>query len=318
MATDIAVTYANDQGIDGAGAQLQRIYGIYALSRFLEVPYVHSPLMKIGYHGLSALENNSPCPDLESRYNRIFAIPSDIPLPEQRVVRDMTDADAQQILALQDAARNTGEFCLVRMLYPYPITDRNPETYRHVTAISPFQPVRSDVFRLAIHVRRGEVFLFESDRMLPNAYYVSCALRVVECLQSLDIPFVCELYTEVPTKPFVVTPQHHWMPGLLHDTTTLDPRQNHLEDFEVIPNLATFLNGDPIETLERMATADGLMLSRSSYSYVAAILNRNGFVLYHPFWHSPLNEWLKTDMSGAVPERELMERLKGWKRDRDL
>src|SRR5208282_312406 len=81
----IALTYANDKATDGAGAQLQRVYGIYALSRYFHVPYVHSPLKEIGYQGLAALEKNAGDPHLQDRYNRIFKIPSDIELPANAV-----------------------------------------------------------------------------------------------------------------------------------------------------------------------------------------------------------------------------------------
>src|SRR5271170_2871330 len=78
----IALTYANDVQMDGAGAQLQRVYGIYALSRYFKVPYVYSPLKEIGYQGLAALERNAGSPDLQDKYNRVFTIPSDLELPE--------------------------------------------------------------------------------------------------------------------------------------------------------------------------------------------------------------------------------------------
>ena len=58
---------------------------------------------------------------------------------------------------------------------------------------------------------------------LYTASYVSCALiRFQAILRKLDIPFVCELYTEVASKKFEVTPSH--------------PGMNHLEDFDAIPN----------------------------------------------------------------------------------
>lgn len=313
---NIALTYANDRHMDGAGAQLQRIYGIYAISRFLKLPYVHSPLKRIGYQGLSALESNSSSTELESRYNRIFEIPSDIELPEERIIHDATDADLALIKRLQVVAKITGKFALIQIVYPYPVTDRHPDIYRHVKAVSPFQSTRSEVFRLALHVRRGEQIALDSERMLPNSYYVSCALRFVDSLKKLDIPFVCELYTEVPSKTFVVTPQHHGIEGRIPGNVTVDPQVNRLEDFDIIPNLARFINGDPIETLRRMATADALVLSRSSYSYVAAILNANCIVVYHPFWHSPLKEWLTSDASGIVSDADLIARLECWKRER--
>lgn len=311
---NLAITYANDKNTDGAGAQLQRIYGIYALSRFLNVPYIHTPIGWLGYHGLSALESNTASPVLTSEYNRIFDIPSDIELPEQKIAVDMMDVDAGRIQQLQSTAETAGEFHLVRILYPYPVTDRYPDLYRHATAISPFQRVRSEVFRLAIHVRRGELFAIFGDRMLPNSYYVSCALRLVETLNKLDIPFVCELYTEIPSKPFVVTPQHHGIEGRIAGDIVFDPGMNRLEDFDIVPNLQRFINDDPIDTLRRMATSDALILSRSSYSYVGAILNANGIVIYHPFWHNPMKEWLISDEKGIVPEGDLVARLDAWKK----
>jgi hypothetical protein len=119
--------------------------------------------------------------------------------------------------------------------------------------------------------------------MLPNAYFVSGALGFADTLKKLDIPFVCELYTEVPSKTFVVTPQHHGIHGRIPGNVTIDPEVNRLGDFAVVPHLARFINADPIETLRGMATADALILSRSSYSYVAAILSPNGIIVYHPF-----------------------------------
>jgi hypothetical protein len=313
---NIALTYANDKLMDGAGAQLQRIYGIYAISRFLKLPYLHSPLKKIGYQGLSAIESDSSSSELEARYNRIFDIPSDIQLPQERIIHQTIHADLDSIKRLQIAAKSIGKFVLIRILFPYAVTDRNPDLYRHIQAVSPFQRTRSEVFRLALHVRRGEQIVLDSERMLPNSYYVSCALRFVDSLKRLDIPFVCELYTEVASKPFVVTPQHHGIEGRIPGNVTLDPRVNRLEDFDIVPNLTRFINGDPIETLRSMATADALVLSRSSYSYVAAILNSSCIVIYHPFWHSPLNDWLISDENGMVSDADLNARLECWKRER--
>jgi hypothetical protein len=313
---NIALTYANDRHTDGAGAQLQRIYGIYAISRFLQLPYIHSPLKRIGYQGLSALESDSCSAEVESRYNRIFEIGSDIELPKEWSIRETTNADLDFIRRVQIDAKTSGMFALIRVLYPYSVTDRIPDIYQHVKVISPFHHDRSEVFRLALHVRRGELFVVDSERMLPNSYYVACALQFVNVLRRLDIPFVCELYTEVPSKMFTVTPQHHGVEGRIPGNVTLDPGMNRLEDFDTIPNLVRFVNCDPIETLRRMATADALVLSRSSYSYVSAILNTNCIVVYHPFWHSPLSEWLTSDSSGTVSGPGLLSRLESWKRKR--
>lgn len=315
----IALTYANDVMTDGAGAQLQRVYGIYALSRYFHVPYVHTPLKEIGYQGLAALERNAGSPDMQDKYNRFFTIPSDIELPENTISRYMSSPTVEDIERLKNEAGKENKFYLVKILLPYSITDRNTEIYRCLKEISPFQSARSNTFRIAIHVRRGEQLALDSQlgagdehRILPNSYYVSSAMRIVEALKKLGIPFVCELYTEVPSKAFVVTPQSHGINGRISHPVLIDPKMNHIEDFDVIPNLRKCINLDPIESLKGMATADALIISRSSFSYLAALFSK-GIVIYYPFWHQPLKEWLISDISGNISSEELLEQLKSWK-----
>lgn len=311
----LAITYKDDGNQDGICSQLLRIYGIYAISRFLGIPYFHSPIAHLGYHGLTALEDNSPSPDLLAAVNRVFHIPSDIELSDKRVmVHDMVDADVESIERIKNTGKNDpGVVHLIRILYPFPVTDTNPELYRSLKAICPFPYRRSEVFRLAIHVRRGELFAVSSDWMLPNAYYVSCTLRFQETLRRLGIPFVCELYTEAPTRRFEVTPEHHGISGRIREKLSFDPAMNHLEEFDGIPNLERFINLDPIESLRRMTTADALITSHSSFSYLPAIFNPNCIVVYHPYWRGRMKDWLISDDKGVFPERDLIERLKEWK-----
>jgi len=296
----IALTYANDKATDGAGAQLQRVYGIYALSRYFHVPYVHTPLKEIGYQGLAALEKNAGDPHLQDRYNRIFKIPSDIELPGNAVAKFVESPTVGDIERLKSEAEKENKFYIVRILFPYAITDKNPEIYRPIKQICPFHSAPSNIFRIAIHVRRGEEFAVDSQRMLPNSYYVAATMRIVKDLQQLGIPFVCELYTEVPTKTFVVTGQSHGINGRISHPVVIDPKMNRIQDFDVIPNLHKCINLDAIETLKGMATADALIISRSSYSYFAALFSK-GIVIYFPFWHQPLHEWLVSDISGNLP-----------------
>ena len=300
MTNTIALTYANDKEMDGAGAQLQRIYGIYAVSRFLGTLYIHTPVEKIGYHGLEALEKNAPTDGFESRFNQLLKMVSDVELPENAIIHEMDLVNAEVIKAKADG---NNEFHLFRIFLPYPICDNNPSVYKCVSKLSPFTNKKNKLFRIAIHVRRGELFLIEQYRMLPNSYYTSTVLQIIKILSELSVEFVCELYTEAPSKKLTVAPGHYSINDKISQNTFLSPEMNSLDDFDVIPNLRKFVNGDPIEALEAMATADLLMMSRSSFSYVAAILNAEGIVIYHPFWHSPLPEWIvatENDISDAT------------------
>jgi len=307
----VGVTYANNKLTDGAGAQLQRIYGIYSLSRLLNLPYIHSPLTELSYQGLIALENKSSSEYLVSDYNKIFNIPSDIELPSKYIIYDVNEINLRirTFERLKQKAAKKRIFILAQIVNPYGITDTYPEAYRVVKDISPFPFKRSEVFRVAIHVRRGELFLLDKyrNRMLPNNYYISVAQGLDNILQELKLNYVFELYTEVPSKIFTATPTNY---SLISDEITVDPEWNKIEEFDLIPNLQKFINSNPIDTLERMATANVLIMSHSSFSYVAALLNKKGLILYNKFWSSPLKNWLTVKDSGNFSKRECLARLK--------
>lgn len=66
------------------------------------------------------------------------------------------------------------------------------------------------------------------------------------------------------------------------------------EDFAFVGDLGvpTSLHLDecPFSTLHHLVMADTLVLSKSTFSYVAGILNP-GQVFYQPYWHEPLPRW---------------------------
>jgi hypothetical protein len=304
----VGVTYANDKHTDGAGSQLQRIYGVYAVSRLLNLSYIHSPLLKLDYQGLAALENNSSNQDVVSQYNQIFNIPSDIELPKSFITRDVHNLTIRTIEQLKKEAKSKNTFILAKVLYPYKIADAYPDAYQYVKGVSPFSyRQKTSVIRIAMHVRRGELFVVDSDRMLPNKYYISVAQGIRKIFDELQLNYVFELHTELPTKSFVVTPSHHGIVNRISDSVVVDPQSSKIEDFDSIPNLEKFINADAIETIQKMASSDVLIMSHSSFSYLGAVLNVNGVIIYHEFWHSMLKEWLRADDFGHFSKRKFLK-----------
>jgi hypothetical protein len=225
----IVLTYDNAALTDGVGAQLQRMYGIYAISRLLGTSYLHSPLSRVDYQGLAALEGDGLDPD-----------------------------------------------------------------------ISPFtgSPRDGRALRVAIHVRRGELLVLDSDRMLPNSYYISVAQAIADVLESLGIEYQLEVCTEVPTTDLVIGPAHEGIFDRIGTPAILTPDMCRLDEFSVLRHLTLHLNERAIDCLHRLATADILVMSRSSFSYVGGILNRRGIVMYHPFWHRAPSSWITVDEGG--------------------
>ena len=56
------------------------------------------------------------------------------------------------------------------------------------------------------------------------------------------------------------------------------------------------LNGDPIESLHHLVSADILVMAKSCYSFMAGLLNPNSIKFYTPFWFEPAyDEWIIVD-----------------------
>jgi hypothetical protein len=310
----LVLTYDNNKMTDGVGAQLQRIYGIYSISRFLGVSYLHSPLTRVDYQGLAALEENVADPGFHHEFNDLFQIESDVLLTNDFQTIHLSNISVdlvRQLAALSDRHEINGRPSLVKLLLPYGIADRFPDCYEVCKEISPFASSGHEggALRVALHVRRGEQVLLDSDRMLPNSYFVNVAKRVAQVLDSLRIDYQIELHTEVPSKEFLAQPDHPGIANRISGPRVVSPDMFELKEFDVLPSLVPYINGTAIDCLRRLATADVLVMSRSSLSYVGGILNRNGVVLYHPFWHSPLSSWLNVDSDGEFDRLRFGEAL---------
>ena len=308
----LVLTYDNEAQTDGVGAQLQRIYGTYAISRLLGVPYLHSPLVRVDYQGLAALEENESDPGFHQEFNSLFQIESDVVLTDECFNLNLRDVSAEmfhQLLAIVDRDGTRGRSYLVRLAAPHGIADRFPDCYEVCKGISPFaSPARDGrPLRVAVHLRRGELLVLDSHRMLPNTYYISVSQRVAQVLEELAIDYQIELSTEVPTGDFVVQPHYHGMNGRIHGPVAVSPEMCRLDEFGVLPNLVHCINERAIDCIRKLATADVLVMSRSSFSYLGGILNRSGIVFYHPFWHPAPSSWITVEPDAQFDETQFRE-----------
>jgi len=69
--------------------------------------------------------------------------------------------------------------------------------------------------------------------------------------------------------------------------------QGNITDFDKFKNedVVLHIDTDIEDTFIGLVAADILITSKSSFSYVAALLS-NGIIYYNPFWHPPLNKWI--------------------------
>jgi hypothetical protein len=116
--------------------------------------------------------------------------------------------------------------------------------------------------------------------------------------------------TPIANKEFIVEPDHHGMFNRIISPVVVGPEMYRLDAFSALPQLTRCINEKAIDCLRKLATADILIMSRSSFSYVGAILNRNGIVLYHPFWHPAPSSWITVDPDGQFNQLKFRNAIK--------
>ena len=300
----VGVTY-DPATTDGVGSQLLRIYGLYALSRALHLKYVHTPIAHVGYQGFLPLLTGRSDPDFTSRFNAFFTLPSDdfdLDACERVRIHILSE---EQVDDQRLRAAAIGRPVLLQAIHHYGYTDRHPAALHAVRAVSPYRACRATgLIRVCLHIRRGDNSVPGrtdiDQRLLPNDYYLRVCNTVVDALRRQGVPFVVRLHTEVPPGRYTLNPG---MPGLyfrLDEPATVDPSGYRLDELETLPNLEWRVNVDAREALDDFATADVLILSRSSLGYVGGLLNPSGIVVYAPWWHPALPDWLVADDSGRL------------------
>ena len=309
----VAVTYDNSS-TDGVGSQLQRIYALFALSRALDVRYLHTPLGRVGYQGLMPLLSGQIEPDFATRYNAVFSIPSDdFDVRRAQHIRIHT-LTRRVVERYRQHAGQTGQSVLLSTCIPFPYTDREPASYAAVHSVSPYRHHRPEgPIRVCVHLRRGDNSVSgrsdHAERLLPNSFYLRVCQTLVEALQAYGARFVIRMHTEIPPRAHTLYPGDPGLYFRLDQPGTIDPATYALDDFAGLPNLEIVANVDAANVLEDFATADVLVLSRSSLGYVAGLLNPHGLVVWAPWWHAPLPTWLAADAQGNLDAAQVRTRI---------
>jgi hypothetical protein len=103
------------------------------------------------------------------------------------------------------------------------------------------------------------------------------------------------IYTDAPQKTTSFSPDEKqkslWMQNLeMVDQITL-VEQDFSSLLEVYENAEVCYQYNSWQSLTSLANADILIMSKSSFSYIGAVLNTSGLVIYQQFWHEPLSRW---------------------------
>ena len=303
----IFLAYDNDKLQDGYFAQLQRQMAIYAISRKYHFRYLHFPILHIRSHQVDLFQEDFEIKKYLQTHN-----------PEYELISDKLTGNVISKLKLdcpgllniyQILIKNIfkkGEI-IVSISNPYKIMEHHVSAYKYAVNYlnSKLKQnfLENDVvmhIRMGInssHITPGE----NSTRVLNMEYFVKIAKSIKS--RELDVnPLRLLIYTDAPEKDEIYIPSVEnsakWQEfgyrknskgGIVVEGHKFDEITSLFDG-----NFKIIRGGNPNDAVTSMRNARYLIMSRSSMSYVGALLNYAGEVFYPPnFWHKPLKKWIK-------------------------
>ncbi|MEY2957080.1 MAG: hypothetical protein RL123_1808 [Pseudomonadota bacterium] len=244
-----------------------------AYARMTGVPYFHTPFREIRF--------DDGKPDWAGRWERFFNLgEAETPLPADAVV-----LDASQYIA---AGRPADVVVKVPHCHNFIQSEGTADAYTPDLRASFRQKYDrgsekpwSVAPSIALHIRRGDVSADNHKGRYTSDEQILSDLKHFMQISGSDLPV--EVFSQG------------------------DPSQF---DF-LLPHakIALHLNSDVFETLHRMVMAQGLIMGRSAFAYVAALLTR-GEVMTDIWYHRPLGEWWVPDPDGG---KQRLSRLRAYK-----
>jgi hypothetical protein len=299
------LTYDPDQIQDGIGAQTQRIWKINMISKKYKASYLHTPVVNINQE----IVDISKTSRLESEkilklYNERYSISSDkfsaIDLIKKYRYLSRRDLLINHILSI--ASR---KYIILEIVDSFNI--RFTQTSRRYK--NKIQKNCNQTQEIAVHVRNALPIYGKKDwRNLEFGYYLDLLHALETKLKSSGVNYRINIFTDYPrTSRRVLLATAKKSDVSLAFLTSEQANEGYVffEGFNIKKlyfkdqdNVRVFHGGNPIEILEKMSSSDYLILSRSSFSSIAGILNganHGGVVITPPnFLYLKDSSWHKS------------------------
>lgn len=278
--------------IDGVGAQTLAIMSTMLFAHDAGLTYVHTPFRRI--------EHAKGDPECEAKWEKFFNLGEGEISRQQRIKPWVDCVSLPRLTDLPYSGDNVlyvVSHCRAYANYfPYryrAISDRLAEKY--YSSPKNGLPCHYDRTRLniAVHVRRGDVTQQGKwrDRYSANEFVASVLRQIMDVAVGTPLPVSVRLYSQGQVADF-----------------------GQLGDMDV----EFHLNECPFATLHNLVSADILLMSKSEFSYVAALLSRGVKVfepwVFKPFeptsvFHGPLPHWIVARRDGTLSQRLLRNAL---------
>ena len=292
------LSYDAGQLTDGVGAQLQRIWKIYWIAKALNLNYIHTPIDQIVWSPLDNWRGEKERNEFLEEFNKSFTLPSDS--TDSFDVTKSCEVLTRRILFVNYVQSYLHKKTThIKVLYSFDVKKK---------AIPSLTKLKSEInsencYLIVIHIRNSlPITGVQQWRNLDIDYYLKLLRVITTDLNDQNIPYEVKILTDFPKEDLVVPiesieKEHLWMYFLTEDqksSSKFEIKGNDIKSlyFTEDPKVSVLHGGNPIELLEIMAAANCFIMSRSSFSAIGGMLNKNGVIIQPPdFQYITLKNW---------------------------
>ena len=325
----VYLTYDNESLQDGLGAQALRILGVFSIAKSLKLNYIHSP-MKSTVEEFAHSSTNFEHSNTLNRFNAFFTFPEqnlNRIVHKEYCVRNLS---IKQLIKIILKYRFSRKIVLVKVLFPFGITDRFPSIYnagaKYLRGERKKDLYSNNVSTIVCHVRLGYGWMYgeqahvKKRKFLSPTYFSELSAKIINLYYPSSEADIL-VHSDVAVKDVLWKPQ---------TTETLDgyrmiANDSSIENIlirgrdlskEIFPLPSRKINfiycGDTFETFLDMCRADTLIMGVSAFSYLAGLLSIN-----HVFWpsvhgHTKLNRWKVESDVGLKLTHQHLETAGSW------
>lgn len=251
---------------DGFGAQYQAHIAGIALAKHLNMRYINTPYDSLGHNINGKIMDEFT--NLKLKYDSI----QNNGIQNNRIINinNLDEIDNYKI-------NDTNDNIIISMRNCHlPYLDSNVDLYdniiddiRECYFSTPKQSyIIENKINVAVHIRGGDIIT--NDKYRHRCINDDKYLKLINELRNKYDNIVFHIFSE----------------------STNNNLFAHIRDFTKYKadDIILHMDSDIKMSFHSMVMADILIMSKSSFSYTAGLLNK-GIVYYFPFWHAPLKRW---------------------------
>jgi len=317
----ICLCYDNEHSRDGIGAQVLRIIQVYCLSRELGLGFVNRNILHFDSAPTDSFDFANPRNQYYKKVRDYLQFDR-YSCQEEHTVHYLNNSrffTISILLKLWVIQRNwrskfIGSHELWVVKNPYGLTIRKPNTLRHFyLSRLPLKNFNKpeEVFNIQLHIRRAAISKnIHSERFTATDWYRKILTEITKALDLNKYPYKITIHTDVAHADLKISTSGISKESLAYsktrglivnaDNTITLEYENFLNSLSSFKNISIVTDINPIDAWTMMQSADVLILARSTFSIIPALLIQDGTVISPiGFFRGP-REWIYLDDSAEL------------------